>query len=247
MKGHAIDINSDVGEGVGNEALLLPLISSCNIACGAHAGDEHTMRRVVQLAKKHKVKIGAHPGFPDRANFGRKTMNIDQAALSKSIIAQINLLARIVQEENAVLRHIKAHGALYNSIAKNEQLALTFLKAILPYKESVYLYVPYGTLICTLAFDMGFQIKTEAFADRNYNLDLSLVSRALDNAIIHEPDMVLAHVLNMVKSGSVQTIENVQMPMKADTYCVHGDTASALEILMYLSQELPKHQVQINK
>ena len=242
-----IDINCDVGEGVGNEAFLLPLISSCNIACGAHAGDERTMRQVVQLAKKHRVKIGAHPGYPDRANFGRKPMNITNEALNSSIVAQIDLLVHIVQEEKAVLHHIKAHGALYNTIAKDEQLALAFLKTVLPYKDSVYLYVPYGTPICTLASNMGFQIKAEAFADRNYNPDLSLVSRAMDNALIHEPDMVLAHVLAMLKSNTVRTIENTQVPMKADTYCVHGDTASALEILMYLSQELPKHQVQIDK
>ena len=247
MDVHGIDINCDVGEGIGNEALLLPLISSCNIACGAHAGDERTMRQVVQLAIKNKVKIGAHPGYPDRANFGRKAMDITHAALNESIVSQIHLLARIVHEEKGVLHHIKAHGALYNTIAKNEQLALAFLSTILPYKESVYLYVPYGTPICALASDMGFQIKAEAFADRNYNPDLSLVSRAMDNAVIHQPDMVLTHVLNMVKSNSVRTVENRQIPMKADTYCVHGDTASALEILMYLSQELPKHQVQINK
>ena len=247
MATYNIDINSDVGEGIGNEAKLLPLISSCNIACGAHAGDERTMRWVVQLAKTNNVKIGAHPAYPDRENFGRKKISISQEELAKSIIAQIGLLAKIIDEEGANLHHIKAHGALYNTIAKNSNLALVFLKAILPYKETTYLYVPFGTQICELASDMGFRIKTEAFADRNYNADLSLVSRDRPKAIINEPSKVLDHLLRMVKSNTIRTIEGRQQTLKANTYCIHGDTVSALEILMYLSQELPKHQVRIDQ
>lgn len=247
MAEHSIDINCDVGEGLGNEAQLLPYLSSCNIACGAHAGDDQTMRRVVQLATTTNVKIGAHPGYPDRANFGRKNMSMPNRELSKSIVYQIKRLTKIIEEEGAYLHHIKAHGALYNTIAKNTELAMVFLNAILPYQESTFIYVPFGTPICELASDMGFQIKTEAFADRNYNADLSLVSRTEPNAIIHEPSQVLDHLLTMVTSNTVNTIGDRIQPMKANTFCIHGDTPSALEILMYLSQELPKHQVRVDQ
>jgi len=247
MKVLSIDINCDVGEGIGNEAALLPLISSCNIACGGHAGDRQTISEVVKLAKKHKVKIGAHPSYPDRLNFGRKAIEITNEALKKSIAEQLKRIQEIVQDEHSDLHHIKAHGALYNAIAKDKDLAVVFLEAIAPYKATSYLYVPYGTAICTIALDKGFKVKYEAFADRNYNPDLSLVSRSEQNAIISEPNKVLQHVLSMVKTNTVHTIKGTAEQMEANTICVHGDTDSALEILMYLSQELPKHKVQIIK
>lgn len=247
MRHYQIDINCDVGEGVGNEKELMPLISSCNISCGAHAGDESTIRQTIQLAIKNKVKIGAHPSFPDKENFGRKVLNMPPASFKASIQEQLNGFSKILNEEKGELHHIKPHGALYNEIAKNKELAQLFLEAILTYKDYVKLFVPSGSEIAYQAARKGYDLVYEAFADRNYNTDLSLVSRTTKSAVIQDEKKVLEHVLRMVKGGEVKTIENNRVPIRAETFCVHGDTPAALKILMYLEQELPKHQVYIKK
>lgn len=244
MKDFFIDINCDVGEGIGNEAELLPLISSCNIACGGHAGNRNTIKEVVLLAKQHKVKIGAHPSYPDKENFGRLSMSISENELIVTIQEQIQNFLTVVKKEDLIMHHIKPHGALYNDIAKDLILTRIFLKAISNFKKS-FLYVPYGSVIEKEALKQGFKIKREAFADRNYNTDLSLVSRRLPNAVIEDPEMVLSHMLSMVKEEHVKTINGDIVTMAADTFCVHGDTASALQILTYLSNELGIHNIKI--
>lgn len=242
-----IDINCDVGEGIGNEAQLMPLISSCNIACGGHAGDKGTMMQIARLAKDHHVLIGAHPSYPDRENFGRNTINISEKDLQKSILAQIGDLIAALKSLGMRLHHIKPHGALYNDITKDRKLALVFLNCIKEYRKDVYLYVPYRSKIEEEAIRLGFRIKYEAFADRNYNPDLSLVSRKEPMALIQNPQAVLDHLLNMVKKETVLTLSNKEVKIKADTYCIHGDSPLSLQILMYLSQQLPKNQILIKK
>lgn len=240
-----IDINADVGEGLDNEETLMPYISSCNIACGGHAGDGETMRHVMDLAIRYKVKIGAHPSYPDRVDFGRKTMDITQNELKNSLRLQLRALESVLQAQNAPLHHIKAHGALYNDMAKDAKKAMGFLKAIEAYKNKVFLYVPYGSVIGDLALALGFKIKWEVFVDRNYKSDLSLLSRNLPNAVITEPREVLDRLLYMALHNKVKTVEGLHVGIKADTYCVHGDTPNALEILMYLSTHLPKNQITV--
>jgi UPF0271 protein len=235
-----IDINCDLGEGIGNEAELLPYVSSCNIACGGHAGDTPTMKRVVLLAKKHQVKIGAHPSYPDIANFGRVFMDLNSKELIETIRSQVAQLVLICNLENIKLHHIKAHGALYNDIAKGGALAKVFLEALEPYKSKVFLYVPAVSVLAQMAIGQGFKIKREAFGDRNYNKDLSLVSREKTNAMILEPQLVLEHLLRMVHDHKVFTVSGTLEEIQVDTYCIHGDTPNALQILMYLSEELPK-------
>ncbi|MFD0797449.1 5-oxoprolinase subunit PxpA [Maribacter chungangensis] len=235
-----IDINCDLGEGVGNEAEVLPLVSSCNIACGGHAGDEATMQWVVSLAKKHQVNIGAHPSYPDMANFGRVSMELTPNELIATVREQIDRLVLVCAHEGVKLHHVKAHGALYNDIAKGGGLAQVFLEAIEPYKSDIYLYVPAESELEKLAVQTGFKTKREAFGDRNYNPDLSLVSRNEANALIVSPKSVLEHLLRMVKEGKVLTVANTLIEIQADTYCIHGDTPNALQILTYLSNELPK-------
>jgi UPF0271 protein len=235
-----IDINCDVGEGIGNEAKVLPYVSSCNIACGGHAGDETIMKWVVSLAKKYQVKVGAHPSYPDIANFGRVSMDLSPKELIDTIRLQVAQLVLICNQENIKLHHIKAHGALYNDIAKGGTLAKTFLAALDPYKSKVFLYVPAASVLEELAINQGFKIKREAFGDRNYNTDLSLVSRKKANAMILAPQLVLEHLLRMVKEEQVRTVSGTLERMQAETYCIHGDTPNALQILTYLSEELPK-------
>ena len=240
-----IDLNCDVGEGLENENELMPFISSCSIACGGHAGDPQTIDRVIRLALENKVKIGAHPSYPDRENFGRKSLEMDVHDFKGSISSQISLFSEILQKNGGTLNHIKPHGALYNDLAKNKELSLSFLKAIEPYRKSVKLYVPYRSVIAEEAQGLGWELIFEAFGDRNYNDDLSLVSRKETNALIREPEMVLVHLLNIIQKGKVKTVSGGLQPIKAETFCLHGDTPEVLKILMYLSHELPKRDVQV--
>lgn len=247
MNQFKIDINCDVGEGVGNEAAIFPYISSCNIACGGHAGDKETMLKVASLAKKHHIKVGSHPSYPDKANFGREVMDISEQELIQSIRKQLTDFDQVLQREQITLHHIKAHGALYNQTAKDEQLAKVYLEAIDYYKDRVLLYVPYNSVVAKLAKQRGFKLWFEAFADRNYNSDLSLVSRKEENALIIAPEAVLKHILPIIKKGEVMTVDGISHKILADTLCIHGDTVSALKILTYLSTSLPQNQVQLAK
>lgn len=242
-----IDINADVGEGIGNEEKLLPLISSCNIACGGHAGNLETINHVLAMAKENKIKVGAHPSYPDRVNFGRKAMDISFKKLIKSIQSQLALFENAVSEQKLRINHIKAHGALYNETAKNENLAKVYLNAIELFKKRCLLYVPFNSIIAKLAIQNGFSVSYEVFADRNYNDDLSLVSREYANALLLTPKSVLEHVLIMAKKSMVKTVSGKKRKIMANTYCVHGDTPTALKILTYLSNELPNHQIQLTK
>ncbi|WP_430426446.1 5-oxoprolinase subunit PxpA [Maribacter litoralis] len=240
-----IDINCDVGEGVGNEKELFPMISSCNIACGGHAGSKETIRWCLELAKEFNVKVGAHPSYPDKENFGRVSMSISDADLIKSIQAQMQLFESVRSKLNTPLHHIKPHGALYNDIAKNEQLSQAFLKSIKAFKDEVYLYLPFNSVVEKVAKKNGYKVRIEAFADRNYNNDLNLVSRKEDNALISNEEEVLKHVLRMATDNVVKTIKNEDIAMNADTYCIHGDTPSALQILMYITEHLPEYNLQV--
>jgi UPF0271 protein len=242
---YSIDINCDLGEGIGNEEALMPFITSCNIACGGHAGDRDTMIRVIALAAINGVLIGAHPSYPDREHFGRKTLDIPEKDLVKSIRTQIGGLEKILKRSH--LNHIKPHGALYNDIAVNRQLARVFLRAIQEYRDSAYLFVPYGSIIAEEALGNGFRIKYEAFLDRNYNSDLSLVSRSRDNALIEDPKAVLDHLLPIVVRGEVISSTGQVVKLRADTFCIHGDAPATLQILTYLAKALPKHKISFKK
>ena len=240
-----IDLNCDIGEGLENENELLPYISSCSIACGGHAGDPQSMDMVIGLALQNGVKIGAHPSYPDRENFGRKTLKMDQADFVDSIRVQLNTFSEILHMRQGILNHIKPHGALYNDLVKDKGLSRVFLKAITPYREGVKLYAPFGSVIAEEAQNQGWSIVYEAFGDRNYNDDLSLVSRTNPNALILEPREVLEHVLHIILKSKVKTAAGRTQTLEAETICLHGDSPGVLQILMYLSQELPKNDVQV--
>tara|TARA_R110002126_G_scaffold211115_1_gene357643 strand:+ start:263 stop:1006 length:744 start_codon:yes stop_codon:yes gene_type:complete len=244
MGNRIIDINCDVGEGIGNEADLFPMISSCNIACGGHAGSKESIRQSIELALKYNVRVGAHPSYPDRENFGRVSMNISDGDLIKSIRNQLKLFMTECNELGATLHHIKPHGALYNDFAKCEHLANVFLRAISTYKDKVILYVPYGSVVELLAKANNFSIMKEAFADRNYNNDLSLVSRKQDNALISNGKDVLEHLVLMSNENQVRTVNGEKIPIEADTFCIHGDTPSAFQILTYITVHLPEYNLQ---
>ena len=235
---HKLDINCDVGEGIGNEHELMPLIQSCNIACGGHAGNDLLMKKIVVLAIKHKVKIGAHPSYPDIENFGRRSMRINADKLAQTILNQIDTLQRIVVNQGGRMNHIKPHGALYNDLVMNEELSHSFLNIIREYKKRVKLFVPYASVIARIAVRDGFTVVYEAFADRNYNDDLSLVSRDKKNAVITDPKVILEHVLEVKNNGTIRTISGKHIAMSASTFCLHSDTVNVIESIKYLNQNL---------
>ena len=241
----SIDINADVGEGIGNEPELMPYLSSCNIACGGHAGDLDSMTAVVKLAKANRVEIGAHPSFPDKANFGRVDMKLSSVDLYNSLKGQISALQAVLYSQNLYLHHVKPHGALYNLAAKDEKIARVIVDVIKSLALPIKLYAPCQSIIAELANSEAIEVVFEGFADRNYNEDLSLVSRTRTGALLLKKEQVLEHILFMAKHEKVKTINGVVVGLKATTFCVHGDTENALEILRYLTKELPKNGINI--
>lgn len=240
-----IDINCDLGEGLGNDHAIMPYISSCNIACGGHAGDSTTMRKTIALAKKHHVKIGAHPSYPDRANFGRNNLDISAEELTITIRDQIQTLRSLEVESQVQLNHIKLHGALYNEVTINQEAAKPVLEAVKNFGNKVQLYVPYGSVIAELAHLEGIQIKHEGFADRAYKDNLQLVSRADTNALLHDPSTIYTHVSGMIRNQEVRTISNKTIKILVDTICVHGDNPNAVEIVKFLYEKLTAEGIRV--
>jgi len=240
-----VDINCDVGEGMENEAALMPHISSCNIACGGHAGTIDIIDTTIQLAQQYAVKIGAHPSFPDTTNFGRKILEMSPDALQKSIEKQLNLMCERLAILDAKLHHVKAHGALYNLSAIDEVTAKVLVKAIKNTTDEVFLYVPYNSVIERIALQNNIKVIYEAFADRNYNDDLSLVSRSKKNALISDEAAVFKHVYTMVTNQKVTTISGLEVAIKAHTFCVHGDHPQAILLVENLVKSLQKHNINV--
>ena len=242
MENLKIDINSDVGEGIGNEEQLFPLISSCNIACGGHAGDLETMLSVVRLAKKNNLKIGAHPSFPDRKNFGRKRMNISKDKLIKSLKNQIESLKKILIQENVDLNHIKPHGALYNFASNDKETAKIIIDLTKEMKTK--LYVPYSSLISEMAIKEGIEICNELFIDRNYNSNLTLVSRDNSNALIENSNEMFNHVYNII-NNKIISIDKKERNVEFDTLCIHGDNPNVIKLLEDLHLKLNNIGIEI--
>lgn len=241
---HKIHINCDLGEGGDYDAELMPLISACNIACGGHAGNLETIQHTVRLALKHETEIGAHPSYPDKENFGRKSIKMDPEDLKVSIEAQVMTLLQITEAEGGKLTHIKLHGALYNDAAKDEKIAKIVLESFRLLETDFRIYVPANSVIKELA--MGeFDCYTEAFADRNYNSDFSLVSRNEKNALILNKENVVKHVHDIFSEEELKTMNGEILKLKADTFCLHSDTPSAVEILKYLHKKLAERGIKI--
>lgn len=240
-----IDINCDLGEGLPNDSELMPYISSCNIACGGHAGTVQSIDKTIALAIKNKVKIGAHPSYPDKENFGRKPLTITPDNLQKSLESQLQLFLDRLKLQNTKLHHIKAHGALYNASAKNKTIAEIIVKSVKNISKSVFLYVPFNSEIEKVAKKNDLNVQYEAFIDRNYNQDGSLVARNQENAVITDKEEALQHLLKMVEHKQITTIFKKEINIKADTFCIHGDNTKAIELLKHLHKKLPKKGISI--
>lgn len=214
-----IDLNCDMGENTGNDADLMPHITSANIACGFHAGDELSMQTTVRLAKKHGVAVGAHPAWRDRDGFGRNEMPVSADEAEALVLYQIGALHAIAKSEKAELRHVKPHGALYNQAAKDLTLARAIAHAIKRFSQQLILVGLAGSRLVEAGIEAGLTIASEGFPDRYYNLDGSLVSRKQANAIIGAPEEVAAHAIELARDG----VSVHGKYIRVDTLCLHGD------------------------
>ena len=240
-----IDINCDMGEGIGNDALIMPFISSANIACGYHAGDEETMKRTVKLCLKHKVAIGAHPSYPDKENFGRTDMLLPPQEVYELVISQIQLLEKIAAAAGTFLKHIKLHGALYNMAARDRHLAPVMALAVKDFNPKLVLYGLSGSHLIKEGKNIGLKTASEVFADRSYQDNGSLTPRQKPEALIEDVDKAVAQVLQMVNEGTVTSLSGKKIPIVADTVCIHGDGAHAVEFAKAIHNALKENNIEI--
>jgi UPF0271 protein len=232
MRPVRIDLNADLGESfgawpMGQDAALMAVITSANVACGAHAGDPGTMRRTVRLARAHGVAVGAHPGFPDLLGFGRREMQLTPQEVEDSVLFQVSALAGIARSEGVRLQHVKPHGALYNMACRDEALADAIARAVRSFDPGLVLFGLPESALLQAGLDAGLPVAAEAFADRAYHADGSLVSRHTPGSVIHNVDAVVGRAVIMALERSVETVDGTRLEIEADTLCVHGDTPGA--------------------
>ncbi len=240
-----IDLNADLGEGCDNDEALLALVSSANIACGWHAGDAMTMRQCVRWALANGVAIGAHPSFPDRANFGRSEMQLPADEIIAGMLYQIGALAAIVRAEGGALSHVKPHGALYNQAVKDPALADALCEAVRQFDPELKFFGLAGSGMIAAAKRAGLTPVQEVFADRAYAADGSLVSRKLPGAVIDDEEMALAQTLSLVRDKKVCTIDGSTVALDAQTVCLHGDGAHALEFARRIRARLAEEGIAV--
>ena len=230
-----IDLNCDLGEGAGNDAELMPLITSANVACGAHAGNLDTMIETVELAARYRVMIGAHPGYFDLENFGRAERAIAPAEASRLVLMQIEQLFEVAGTR---LRHVKLHGALYNQVSRDALLAEAVVSDLARLWPDLILYAMAGSQLARAAQARGLSVAAEVFADRTYQEDGLLTPRNAPGALIRDEDAMVAQVLSIVQRGVVRTAAGTEVPVVADTICLHGDTPEAVAFAERLRKEL---------
>ena len=235
-----------MGEGTGNDANIMPFISSANIACGYHAGDEETMNRTIELAMQYGVSIGAHPSFPDMENFGRKEMNLDEHILYDIIVLQIQVLDTIAESAGITIHHVKPHGALYNMGAKDPAIAAIIARSVKDIDPSLVFYGLSGSHLINEAKNLGLKTASEVFADRTYQDDGSLTPRSQAGALIEVENQALQQVLQMIKTGTVQTISGKTIPIIAETICIHGDGKHAAVFAKKINEVLKAEGIMIS-
>jgi len=249
----SIDLNCDMGEStslwpysIENDISLLPYLSSINLACGYHAGDPETALRLMKAANNANIAIGAHPSFPDRENFGREVMLLDEKDLYRSIYQQIEFIAALAISNGIKIQHVKPHGALYNLTARDHRLAYIVCSAIHAYDEYLMVYGLSGSEIIKVAGSMGLKSCSEAFADRSYQQDGSLTPRTAYNALIQDEEQCLKQVLQIIKNGTVTPTAGNKISLKAETICIHSDGAQALSFVKAIHKTLQQHGILVS-
>jgi len=223
-----IDLNCDMGEGIGNDEAIMPFISSANIACGGHAGDDDTIKKTIRLALHHGIAIGAHPGFNDRPNFGRVEMRLSSEEVYKLVQQQVAKVHNIATAYGTKLHHVKPHGALYNMAAKSVSTAAAIAKAVKDVDDALLLYGLNNSFSISEAQKAGLRAVNEVFADRRYNSDGSLVARTKSGALIADEKEAIAQVLEMAVHNRIISIEGKPIALHPETVCIHGDGGHAV-------------------
>lgn len=238
-----IDLNCDMGEvpsaiADGTQESLLRWVTSVNVACGGHAGDEQSMKTTVEQALRWQVAVGAHPGYPDPVHFGRREVNLPLDAVRAFVFEQVRALAGVAKECGATLTHVKPHGALYNQAVHDGPLAEAIAMGVATWSRDVVLVGLAGSPMLDVFRGAGFAVAAEAFADRRYEANGTLRSRQFDDALIHDPAEAARQVLRMVQHGAVRAHDDSDIAIQADTICIHGDTPGAREIAAAVSHAL---------
>ncbi|WP_114781436.1 LamB/YcsF family protein [Botryobacter ruber] len=239
----SVDLNCDLGESfgayrLGNDADMLDLVTSANIACGFHAGDPSVMKKTVQLALAKQVAIGAHPGLPDLVGFGRREMAVTPEEVFDMVVYQAGALAAFVKAEGGTLHHVKPHGALYNMAAVNSGLAEAIAEAVYKLYPEAVLYGLAGSELVKAGKKLGLKTASEVFADRTYQQDGTLTSRRQPNALITDQEQAVKQVISMVKEGRVMSVQGTAVPIQADTICIHGDGPHAIPFARRIREAL---------
>lgn len=240
-----VDLNVDLAEGCSNDQRLLQLVTSANVACGLHAGDFNEMRKAIRWAKENKVRIGAHPSFPDRENFGRTNMQLPDDELKACLLYQLGAVKALCDAEGVSLSYVKPHGALYNQAAKDESLAALIALTIKQFDPSLKLMGLSGSLMLKVAQQHGLGIISEVFADRHYLADGSLVPRSRADALVDNDEEAISQVLQMVLQGSVPTVDGQDVAIQADSICLHGDGEHAISFAKKIRKALTEKQIHL--
>jgi UPF0271 protein len=240
-----IDLNADLGEGAGHDDDLLALVTSANIACGFHAGDAETIRRSIEAARDRQVAVGAHPSLFDRENFGRKELPVKPDEVFDAVVYQLGIFQAIADAAKVRPNHVKPHGALYNIAVRDQELANAIGRAIAKVDTKLILFAPQNSALARAGETSGLQIAHEVFADRNYLSDGSLVPRTRPDALLHDPEEAASRVVRMLREGKVRSVEGVDVDVRAETVCLHGDTPGAVSFARTLTARLEKEGVSI--
>jgi 5-oxoprolinase (ATP-hydrolysing) subunit A len=240
-----VDLNVDLGEGAGHDDELLELVTSANIACGFHAGDANTMRTSIEAAHARKVAVGAHPSLFDRENFGRKELPVKPTDVFDAVVYQLGIFQAIAEAAGVPPNHVKPHGALYNMATRDDALADAIARGVASVDRHLIFFAPVGSALARAGEAHGLQIAHEVFADRNYCGDGSLVSRSRPDALLHDPMEAAPRVLRMLREGKVCSVDGVDVDVRAETICLHGDNPEAVEFAGSLRSRLEKEGVTI--
>ena len=240
-----IDLNADVGEECGDDAALIPLLTSANVCCGAHAGGPETMRRTVELCLRHGVRLGAHVSYPDREHFGRRELEIPPAEISASVKTQLQALSGIASAAGADVRYLKAHGALYNRMARDAAVADAVIAALDAFGPKLPLLTLPGSIAMQRAEAAGIIAVGEAFADRGYQDDGRLQPRGMPGALLTDTREVTSRSLAWVRGGLMQSVSGKSFELEARSLCVHGDTPGAVEMAAALRAALADAGVEL--
>lgn len=247
---HMVDINSDIGEGFGSYTMglddeIIKHVSSINVACGWHAGDAVIMNKTAENAKNHGVEMGAHPGYPDLEGFGRRDMDISNEEARAYTLYQLGALEAFAQANGTTLQHVKLHGAFYNTVSIDKELADAVIDTIQDYDEDLIILALSGSYFANRAEERGLRIAHEVFADRAYNDDGTLVSRKIEGAVIHDNELAIKRIEQMVFEKTITSINGKTIPIKADSICVHGDNPEAVNFVKEIREHLESKGVEI--